>query len=87
MMAICWSNAPSTLGITFSGTNRVAASRSCWAMKRFTSSMATAWSTVPRVQASSQRRLQMRPHTAGKGFSRLISCRASRYLPWAASFR
>ena len=65
--------------MTFSGMKRVAASRSCWAMKRLTSSMATAWSTVPRVQASSQRRLQMRPHTAGNGFSRLMSWSASRY--------
>ena len=42
MTAIFSANSPSTLGMTFSGTNRVSASRSCWAMKRFTSSMATA---------------------------------------------
>ena len=47
-------------------------------MKFFTSSMATASSTVPRVQASSQRLLQTRPHTAGKGFSFLMSASASR---------
>ena len=56
----------------------VSAFRSCWAMNFFTASMATAWSMVPRVQASSQRRLQMRPQTAGKGFSFLISASASR---------
>jgi len=42
MTAIFSPNSPSTLGMTFSGTKRVAASRSCWAMNRFTSSMATA---------------------------------------------
>ena len=56
-------------------------------MNFFTASMAMGWSMVPRVQASSQRRLQMRPHTAGNGFSRLMSSSASRYLPSAAFFR
>jgi hypothetical protein len=46
-------------------------------MNFFTSSMAMASSTVPRVQASSQRRLQMRPQTAGNGFSFLMSASAS----------
>ena len=48
------------------------------AMNAFTSSMATASSTSPRVQAASQRLLQMRPHTAGNGFSFLMSASASR---------
>ena len=42
---------------------------------------------VPLVRASSQRRLQTRPQTAGSGFSFLISASASSYLPWAAIFR
>ena len=68
---------PSTLGRTWGGTWRVAGSSSVWATNFLTSSMATARSTVPRVQASSQRRLQMRPHTAGNGFSRRMSASAS----------
>ena len=87
MTAIFWGKGPRRVGVTTGGMNRVALSRSCWAMNRFTSSMATAWSTVPRVQASSQRRLQIRPQTAGKGFSRLMSWSASVNLPWAASFK
>ena len=87
MTAIFWEKVPSTLGITFSGTKRCSAFRSCWAMNFFTSSMATAWSMVPRVQASSHRRLHTRPHTAGKGFSFLMSSSASVYFPWAASFK
>jgi hypothetical protein len=69
------------------GTKRVFSLRSWSAMKRFTSSMATASSTVPRVHSVSQRWLQMRPQTAGKGFSFLMSSSASVYFPWAASFR
>ena len=40
--AIFSENSPSTFGMTFSGTKRVSAFKSCWAMKRLTSSMATA---------------------------------------------
>ena len=48
--------------------------------------MASGSSMLPRVHSSSQRRLQMRPQTAGKGFSFLMSSRASVYRPCAASF-
>ena len=59
------------------GTKRVASCRSWSAMKRLTSSMATASSTAPRVHSVSQRLLQMRPQTAGNGFSFLMSSSAS----------
>ena len=42
---------------------------------------------VGRGHTSSHLRLQTRPQTAGRGFSFLISSSASRYLPWAASFK
>ena len=38
-------------------------------------------SMSPRVHASSHALLQMRPQTAGNGFSFFISSRASVYLP------
>ncbi len=55
-------------------------------MKRLISSMAIGSSRSPLVHASSQRLLQMYPHTAGNGFSILINSRASVYLPCAANF-
>ena len=88
MMAIFSSQRSWTLEQMFtSGMKRVSAFRSCSAMNFFTASMAMGWSMVPRVQASSQRRLHTRPHTAGNGFSRLMSSSASVYLPSAAFFR
>ena len=68
------------------GFTRVAGSSSRWARNFLTSSMATGASTSPRVQASSQKRGQTLPQTAGKGFSRLMSSSASSNLPWEASF-
>ena len=59
------------------GTKRVLASRSFSAMNFLMSSMAIGSSMLPRVQASSQRLLQMRPQTAGNGFSYLMSSSAS----------
>ena len=59
------------------GTKRVLASRSFSAMNFLMSSMAIGSSMLPRVQASSQRLLQMRPQTAGNGFSFLMSSSAS----------
>ena len=50
------------------------------------SSIAIGWSTLPRVHASSQRRLQIAPQTAGNGLSCLISLRASINLPSEAIF-
>ena len=83
MMAIFSFQRPLFDATTISGTKRVSALRSCSAMNFFTASMATGWSMVPLVQ----RRLQMRPQTAGNGFSRLMSSRASLYLPSAAFLR
>jgi len=45
--------------------------------------MSMGFSTLPRMQASSQGWLQTRPQTLGKGFSCLMSLRASLYLPTA----
>ena len=45
-------------------------------MNFLTSSIATAWSIVPRVQASSQRRLQICQQTAGRGLFFLIKASA-----------
>ena len=59
------------------GTKRCCASRSFSAMNFLISSIATEESTMFLVHAASQALLQMRPQTAGKGFSFLISSRAS----------
>ena len=68
------------------GTNLFALLISCSAMNFLISSIATDWSMVPRVHASSQRLLQIAPQTAGNGFSCLMSFNASMYLPCAAIF-
>ena len=54
-------------------------------MNFFRSSIATALSTSPRMQALSQGLLQMRPQMAGKGLCFLMSWSASRYRPCFAS--
>lgn len=64
---------------TILGIKRVASFMSWSAMKRLTSSIATASSTLPRVHSASQRLLHMRPQTAGNGFSFFISSSASVY--------
>ena len=60
------------------GTKRVSAESSLSAMNFLMSSMAMGSSISPRVQASSQALLQMRPQTAGNGFSLFMSSSASR---------
>ena len=71
------SNPSTAEGISFSGMKRVLGSKSLSARNFLTASIAIAWSMVPRVQASSQRLLQIRPQTAGKGLFFLIKANAS----------
>ena len=74
-------------GITVGGIYLVSSFKSLSAINFLTASIAIASSIVPRVHASSQRLLQIRPQTAGNGFCFLISASASSYLPCDAIFK